>query len=350
MAPESFQSNTESSRSNTGAQTPERESKQERESEQVTRTVLGFVHYITCSFPCKTIPCETMLDDLMDFLGGEWIVADSRRNGYTKRLCCGGMSLSFQGRRDMGVSLEVTGEGCQDLEKRTKEKGWRVFLAELLQREARFSRLDVALDDHAGILNLNEIEHCCLAQLVVSHFEKADPKPSIDLKTGHEILTGFVFGKGGSKTILRIYDKALEAGKVGPHMRVELQTRSTRANALARRIVEDGEKVIAGIIAATVDFKVEGNGMPQYRYRWETQPWWKEFLGEVEKIHLSVPQGERSLERSMKALSHQYGMTMARIVDVYGPGELLEIAKKGKVRLEKRFNVTKSRQQRRKAC
>lgn len=325
--------------SSTGAQTAS------REREQASQQVAGFVDYITCSFP------DSQREDLIEFLGGDWNWAYNKKNGYKQSVRCGGIFLRDQGRFDMGVSLEVNGSGCRELEMKTITRGWRVFLGELLARGARFSRLDIALDDYTGLLSMAKIGRCCNAGLACCRFRSINGNNPNKPNPERNIASSYTFGSRESDTMVRIYNKALQQDTEEHHVRVELETKGRKAKELARKLSEEGENAIPGVIYKTLDFKVRGKGLLENRYKWKTQPWWKQFLGEAAKIRLSVAPGERTLEKSTKALAHQYGMTMAMIVRTYGPNRLLEIAAEGEIRLlRKRFKVKERREQRRDAC
>lgn len=324
---------TRKTTSNTGAQTPmgEAEAAPIEEKKQETGEVLGFIDYISCTFPYRT---NSDLENLTIFLGGCWENAVNRKSGYTLGLRCGSLALWYGGRRDMGISLEASGRGCRQLEDTIIKHGWPAFIEELLEMRAKFSRLDVAIDDQAGIISFDEIEHCCLNRLVVCRFDTFNPKQQGKISTGKITKNGFTFGSRESNTMLRIYDKALEQGEEGNHVRVELEATRIKAHNLARKLATDGESIIAGVIAATVDFKIAG--ADSHKSRLKSLESWLRLLGEAEKIRLTTAPSDSYLEKSMIALEYQYGMTMARVVREYGEQRLLEMAHNGEIRLRKK--------------
>ena len=46
--------------------------------------------------------------------------------------------------------LELKGEGCRDFEIRNPKKTWSNFLLFMVQLNARFKRIDIAIDDYSG--------------------------------------------------------------------------------------------------------------------------------------------------------------------------------------------------------
>ncbi len=311
--------------SNTGAQTPSeavkktqsKASQQTQGVNQMPKGILGFVDYLSCTFPGRT---NSDLHDLQNCLGGEWAMTPRGTYGYKKGLKCGGMNLWYDGRPDMGINLQVSGAGCRELEVLTIKQGWPVFLGDLLDRGAKFSRLDVAIDDYIGLLSMEQIEGCCRAGLVVGRFKTIEPKGVITTATGDLAKTGFVFGKRTSETLVRIYDKALQQGEDQHHIRVELEAHGARAKKLAQTLADNGDGVIAGIIASAIDFKVKGQD--SHRNRWPSQVWWRRFLGKAEKIRLSTAPAMPTLDRAVQALERQFGPTLASIIKIYGPEKL----------------------------
>lgn len=341
--------------SNTGAQTPlvTQQSAQRGTAEAALMgetpptpgQMLGFVHWLSCSFPykanakrdktnAKRMDIDTAADEAKawtEFLGGNWIRAVRGQNRYSQGLRCGGVSLWYGGQFSMGIGLEVTGDGCRELEMTLAGQGWPAFLSKLVKLGARFSRLDVAIDDREGLLSLNKISRCCDNGTKVTRLRHTSRLSHSDSRSGHEITTGYVYGSPESDTMLRIYNKALEQSNHNHHIRVELQTRRKKSAELAKRLATGDSGIIAGVIAATIDFKVKGVG--SHRYRWKSQKWWEDFLEQAEKVRLSIAPSHQSLQKSMVALENQYGMTMARVVREYGEPRLLEMARNGEARL-----------------
>ena len=288
--------------------------------------ILGFVDWITCTFPV-----ETNIKDLKSFLGGAWEVAEGGSNGYKEGQRCGGMSIWYAGGKRRGMCLQVTGDGCRDLEVEIIQSGWRCFLGELLKRNAKFSRLDVALDDRIGILDFSELDRCCRTGMLTSRFDKHQHIDTAMTGTTKIAQSSIVFGSPVSDSRLKIYDKAMEQSKEGHHVRVELQIRRRNAQAVVQSIVDDGEEVIAGFIAGIVEFKAAGNDPRKWRLK--TLPAWKRFTSNATKIRFSTAPSEPSLKKSIKSLEKQYGPTMAMITMACGPDKLLQIAREAENRL-----------------
>ena len=77
--------------------------------------------------------------------------------GYQDRLHFNAISIHHHGRPDMGVWCEMSGQGCRTFEE--YGSGDFIGLFRMIFQDDRFhiTRLDVAFDDHAGILNIHQL-------------------------------------------------------------------------------------------------------------------------------------------------------------------------------------------------
>ena len=94
---------------------------------------------------------ESMFQDIYGFYG------------YNKRITYEGVSILYDGHTsDMGVMLEMSGQGCRTFE--TLGNGNWESLFELTKhwqgsKLINISRLDIAYDDHKGILDIEKISN-----------------------------------------------------------------------------------------------------------------------------------------------------------------------------------------------
>ena len=151
--------------------------------------------------------------------------------GYMDRLYWGSISIHYNGREDMGVWLEMSGQGCRSFE--TFGNGdYESLFDEVRQNpgEMNLTRLDVAFDDHEGLLDIDVLEMDTRELSFVSKFRKT----AVEWEWDHDKLIkglSIYHGRKASEIMIRIYDKAAERGfDDGRHwVRVELQLRDSRA-------------------------------------------------------------------------------------------------------------------------
>ena len=168
-----------------------------------------------------------------------WEELGHGRNGYRKGLYFGSISILYDGNPGMGACLDMSGQGCRSFE----EYGTGDFdgLFRLFQHGEGYhvSRLDVAFDDHSGILDIQRLfrdsdkdgdgVHQFVSKFRKSRIEK-------EFKDGRPGITVY-HGSKKSAVLIRIYDKAAERDlPEGQHwVRVELQLRDERAEAFCFR-------------------------------------------------------------------------------------------------------------------
>lgn len=148
-------------------------------------------------------------------------------HGYRDRLYWEKISIHYNGADGMGIWLEMSGQGCRAFE--TFGSGdYETLFSEVFENpgDMNITRLDVAFDEHSGLLDIAEICEDTRKQEYVSRFQGWEV---VDSDKGSSVT----FGSRSSEILIRIYDKAAERGfDDGRHwIRVELQLRRERARA-----------------------------------------------------------------------------------------------------------------------
>lgn len=266
------------------------------------------------------------------------------RYHYRKRITDGaGVDVNYDGQQPgMGMHVEVTGQGCRHLEESGRVTHWPAFLAEVRARGGRFTRLDGAMDDRAGVLDLRRMEREFNRGNVVTHYQ-------LDLKYGRRRagwaldaaavkeakrpLTLY-FGKPHEgRSGIRIYDKRQERIDKGfedpgtPWIRVELVAKGKQAEVLAGAVLaepaEEWGRVVAGAIRAKLDFKRRPAGNDTNRRRWPTASWWAMFLDTTQEIRLSPKTAQATVAGRREWLEKQAAKSLAIVTRVQsdGPGD-----------------------------
>lgn len=248
------------------------------------------VDWLGFSFPDGTGP-----EEVAERLGPEgWSVMPRGWLGYRQGLVRGNCRILFDGAEGMGVHVEVSGQGCRELEGGGIVQDWQTFLGGLLEAGASVSRLDVAVDDFAGHVRLDRVVEGIESGTVVSRYRTWKLETSGSLGDSGSQGRTVYFGSAQSDTRVRIYDKLREQiGRGVPAeslpeswVRVELQARDAKAESMARLLVERGVSVIGPVLRALLDFKEAGTCAQ--RERWASTAWWSAFLGSLEKVRLTV--------------------------------------------------------------
>lgn len=236
------------------------------------------------------------------------VMSDSGRYGYEKSYSDGGLVNVFysEKRADMGVHVEMTGQGVRKFETLMEHQGvdWFGVLG-YLQSFAKFSRIDLALDEFEGLVDFNDIidkiekgEHVgrCRSFKVISG------RDSYGEHTG----TTIYLGSNKSDVMLRIYEKNYERQEKGYEVtediwnRWELVLKHDKANNFVSELLNNGYSfggLFKGVIGDLIRF-VEPSGDSNKR-RWQQSPWWVDFLEGVEPIQLKGKEYQPNLAKTL---------------------------------------------------
>lgn len=181
---------------------------------------------------------------LLNGLNSPWTSKRSLSAFYEETRRCGGVTVSMPGNPNAAARVEVSGDGCRELEAARAMTDCQPFLDRLLREGATFTRLDYALDDLTGLLCMEQIVACCQEKRVVSRFKEISFHPKVNASTGETTGAGVSLGGRGSRTYLRLYDKSLQMHVPGHWIRAEIETRKERAHNLVKPIARDGVQVV----------------------------------------------------------------------------------------------------------
>lgn len=282
---------------------------------------------------------EASIDAVCGRLDDDWTEGDKGALGYRKsRISAARVVAFYDGQPGMGVHVRASGSVCRALEAQGVVGDWEAFLSSLLVGGRVLTRLDIALDDRTGAVTVERCYEAEKAGCLVSRFRKAAAYEYLDGNGGTQSRT-LKFGSTQSALSVRIYDKALEAGRPGPWTRVEVQARDERAVALASKLALSDPlaraRAFGSLLLYYLDFKAasrDGN-----RSRWATAAWWSEFVQSTVKRKLDLdPKPPPTADEAISSLVHQYGPLIAVVVEFAGYGPIVEAVERSKERWKPR--------------
>ena len=240
-------------------------------------------------------------------------------HGYQDRLYFGNISIHYNGREDMGVWCEMSGQGCRNFEDLSTLPGkWDELLAWIQSNDLNITRFDVAFDDHTGLLDIDRIAQDTENQRFVSRFNYWE---SIRSSQGISVQ----IGSPQSKVLVRIYDKAAERG-FGPDVhwvRVEMQLRDQRAKGFLDCPMPLGE-AFAGVLLNYLRF-VEPDETDSNKSRWSMTEYWADLIGDVSRIKIfSSPGGEYNVEKCKHYVADMAGNAIAAMLEICGSTDEFE--------------------------
>lgn len=230
-------------------------------------------------------------------------------------------SASSKVRSDMGICLDMSGQACRSFEE-FSDISWYDLIDRIFKFGGRVNvtRLDLAYDDHSGLLNIYRLRRDVEDRNYISKSKKSMIIWSDDQSTdviGHTLQ----IGSKSSPVLIRIYDKAAERGYGSERhwIRVELQLRNDRSmEALKHLWVQESVGVVAsGIIRNYCSFVTPS--FDSNRSRWPVAEYWLRVLEGMEKIRVWVSPGEPyNFSKSENHLVHQYGQMLQAYVMIHG--------------------------------
>lgn len=267
-------------------------------------------------------------NDLIQMLGLSdctWEHLDAYRYGYSHRCSFSGITILSGGHNDdMGICLEMSGQGCRAFETYSSLP-WIELLRILRDPlyEFNITHIDLAFDDHTGILDIGEILDD------TDHHRYRSRSRWWKVEYG-SCGTTIYHGSPQSNIRVRIYDKAAERGLLdGTHwIRVELVLRDVNASGAVDAILEHEQlgPVFSGILSNYLvycDPSSDSN-----RSRWMATEYWQALLQGASAIHIAAYPGlEYNIFRLESYLRDQCGGAIYTWSQLYGLDSLEQLIK-----------------------
>lgn len=280
-----------------------------------SKTAENLVLYDWLSFTSKV----HTPDDLIAALGLShvpWTETKGAR-GYRDRKYFSSISIHYNGRADMGVWVEMSGQGCRTFEtlstlsKDARER-WTKLFSFIRNQELKITRLDVAFDDHTGILNIGTIAQDTQTGMYVS---RSNYWETVLSSKGSTVQ----IGSPQSKVLIRIYDKAAERGITDQHwIRVELQLRDDRAVQFTKLDLPIGQ-AFSGVLLNYLRYIEEPDVFDQNKWRWPMTRYWYNLVTDAERISIyQAPGMEYNEERLKHYVVDMAGNAIDAAIQMYG--------------------------------
>lgn len=259
---------------------------------------------ITLDYIRFTLPYLTAnFISLSDFVTGPGERQKTGMNGYTHRSAVlkTGHVLWSPDRHEMGIHVVLPASALSAIE--LTPIG---LINWVLDKDGHFTRIDIAFDDFTGGLDIAEMDRKLRSGEVVTRWRTAKTQNgSYDVGQGIDNGNGVTIGSRSSNSYCRIYDKKMEReAKEKPvdldsWVRVEIEIKGKKAQELARILgktatIGSAGNILKNLLYGLLDFKDPGKD--SNKSRWATCEWWLDFIGATEKLKLSLPKEERTLD------------------------------------------------------
>lgn len=270
---------------------------------------------------------EKQIIDMLHLNDIIWESKDSYMMGYAHRSSYGGINILSGGREDMGICVTMSGQGCRTFDD-FSDLSWLNLFDLIMEpfNEFNVTRLDIAFDDHTGILDIGRIlddtdEHLYRSR---SRWWKVEYG---------SCGTCIYHGSPQSNIRIRIYDKAAERGLTDDThwIRVELQLRDVNASGAISSYLEVQNlgSVFSGILENYLVYCNPSND--SNKSRWVPTDYWSELLKAAVEVHIAAKPGtEYNIFRLRKTILDQCSGAVYTWIQIEGLDSFLGLLKERK--------------------
>ena len=286
------------------------------------------IDYFRVRFP--TTDALAIIRDVLQLKSNYMLYEDYGKYGYESKYVLGDINIMCSMQEHLGVLLELKGRGCRQMESYllAQERSWYDFMLDCLTAGGVVKRLDLAVNDRVGILNIPKLIEKWERGEAVSRF-RGEKGYKGTQKNGDDIpeSTGNTLYIGSTKSELYfcLYEKDHEQyHKNGTDMetteiknRFEIRLKNERAyHAVADMLTYyDVERTAFSIINHYVRFVDRENGKP--KSKWKLNADWAWFIGEHrEKIRLTTQPEPFTLQKALNWLHRQVAPTLKMVEEL----------------------------------
>ena len=278
--------------------------------------------YVRIRFP--TLDIGHIIKDILQLNIKYMIHEDFGHYSYTEHYYIGDIFVYTSPDEEKGVLLELKGKGCRQFESYllAQERSWYEFFMDVLMEDGVMKRLDLAINDKTGILNIPHLTEKCRNEECISVFRSFKSYRSGELVRREEkecMGNTLYIGSLQSEVYFCIYEKDYEQYKkhdipiadAEVKNRFEIRLKNERAFYAIRDLLEhdNPERTAFQIINRYVRFVDRDDTKP--RSDWRISEEWAWFIGEHRgSLKLTTKPEPYSFERTLHWLSHQVAPTL----------------------------------------
>jgi len=280
--------------------------------------------YVRIRFPTLDVKyvVETILQLKLDFM----IHEDFGFYSYSEHYYMGDIFVLVSPEAEKGILLELKGQGCRQYEcfLLAQHRSWYDFFMDALVEGGVFKRLDLAINDMVGILDVPELTKKCRDEECISVFRSFKSYRSGELVQSREenklsMGNTLYIGSLKSEVYFCIYEKDYEQyvkynipmEETPVKNRFEIRLKNDRAYYAVRDLLTyyDAERTAFSIINRYIRFADKDK--TKRRSDWKTSDRWAWFIGEDrERLKLTTKPEPYSFQRTLNWLSRQVAPTL----------------------------------------
>ena len=283
------------------------------------------IDYFRVRFP--TTDALAIIRDVLQLKSNYMLYEDYGKYGYESKYVLGDINIMCSMQEHLGVLLELKGKGCRQMEcyLLAQERSWYDFMLDCMTAGGVMKRLDLAINDKAGILDIPKLKEKYKAGECISYFRMQKDYSGTE-KCGSDLPknTGetLYLGSTSSELYMCAYQKNYEQYvKNGTEIedteiknRFEIRMKNERAYYAVVDLLtyRDAERTAFSIINHYVRF-VDADP-EQERRNWPLNERWVWFLnGQYRSIKLTTKPEEYTLDRTLLWLTRQVAPSLKMV-------------------------------------
>ncbi|MCM0744939.1 replication initiation factor domain-containing protein [Clostridioides difficile] len=304
--------------------------------------------YVRIRFPTQDV--RHVVEDILKIRLDVMIHEDFGFYSYSEHYVLGDVFVLTSPDEEKGTLLELKGKGCRQMESYllAQHRSWYDFLMDALLEGGVMKRLDLAINDMAGILDVPELTEKCNHEECISVFRSFKSYRSGELVKSKEqdrygMGNTLYVGSLKSEVYFCIYEKdyeqyvkyelPLEDTKI--KNRFEIRLKNERAYYAVRDLLtyHDAERTAFDIINRYMRFA--DKEVEKRRSEWKTNERWAYFIGSDRgRLKLTTKPEPYTLTRMLNWISRQVAPTwkvLQQIDDTNGTTYLKDILNHAKL-------------------
>lgn len=286
--------------------------------------------YVRIRFP--TMDIRHVIEDVLWLKMKYMVQEDHAFYSYTSMYVLGDIAVMTSPMEEKGVLLELKGKGCRQFEAYLKgqQRSWYEFFRECLKEKAVFKRIDLAVNDLVGLLDIPCLSEKCENEECVSVFRSFKAYRSGELVRAREpdkASMGATLYIGSMKSDLyfciyeKDYEQLVKAGipieDAEIKNRFEIRLKNDRAYFAVYDLIscENPEQTAFGIINRYIRFVDRDDSRP--REDWPLNSMWAAFIGtHRERLKLTAKPEPYTLQKTLNWLSHQVAPSWKMLLEL----------------------------------
>ena len=280
--------------------------------------------YVRIRFP--TLDIQHIIKDVLKLNINYMLHEDYGFYSYTEHYYLGDIFVFTSADEEKGVLLELKGKGCRQFESYlvAQERSWYDFLMDTLLEGGVMKRLDLAINDRAGILDIPELTEKCNREECISVFRSFKSYASGELirkqeqdkaGMGHTLYIGSlkseVYFCCDEKNYEQYAKLGIPVSEALIKNRFEIRLKNERAYYAVRDLLThyDAERTAFSIINRYLRFvDIEED---KRREDWKLNDRWAWFIGKGrEPLKLTTQPEPYTLSRTLNWIARQVAPTL----------------------------------------